>query len=883
MLSILKRFRLLVLALPFAIPGFITVAQAQEGADEVIEEIVTTGTRRAARSATDSAVPIDVIGGEDFISQGNTDMDALLRGAIPSYNVNAQPISDAGTIVRPANLRGLSPDSTLVLVNGKRLHRSAVIAFLGGGIADGSQGPDLATIPGIAIKQVEVLRDGASAQYGSDAIAGVINFKLRDNAEGLKLEARYGEFSEGDGATSQIAANLGLPLTDAGFFNLSAQFKDAEPTSRSIQRGDAQSLIDAGNTDVRTPAAQVWGSPEIKDDFAIWANAAIELDNNGEAYIFGNWSEREVEGGFFFRNPDTRPGIFGTTLNNPNWVDGVPIDPIWANEPESVGVRMIADINGTGACSFAQRGVTSVAGQPFTFDGMMPGNTDPLDPNRDQLSTALQDPNCAAFNSVAPGGFTPQFGGTVADGSITGGFNGELDNGMFYDISASYGRNSVNYFIANTVNGNLLGLGANTPRRFEPGSYIQSERNVNVDVSYPIEVGSFASPLNVAGGLEYRVEQFEIQNGDPNSFAIDPILSAQGFGIGSNGFPGFKPEDAGVFDRENFAAYVDLEADITDNFLMGVAVRFEDFSDFGTTTNGKVAARLQIADAFALRAAVSTGFRAPTVGQSNVRNVTTAFTDGVLADEATLPPTNPISVQKGGRPLQPEESVNLTIGAVLGLGNLDLTIDYFNIEVEDRIALTTTQVLTDADRQDLIDQGIQDASSFVGVRFFTNDFDTTTEGVDVVATLPVGDNTELTFSGNWTDTTVDRANPDIIGPTRVRQLEDNLPDIRFALIGNHDFGDFHGLWRINHYGEYYEAHLDDGTLPIEVGAETTLDLEFGYTFNDAFTIVVGGQNVLDEEPDINPWADIVGAQFPVTSPMGFNGAFYYLRATWDVY
>ena len=883
MLSILKRFRLLVLALPFAIPGFITVAQAQEGADEVIEEIVTTGTRRAARSATDSAVPIDVIGGEDFISQGNTDMDALLRGAIPSYNVNAQPISDAGTIVRPANLRGLSPDSTLVLVNGKRLHRSAVIAFLGGGIADGSQGPDLATIPGIAIKQVEVLRDGASAQYGSDAIAGVINFKLRDNAEGLKLEARYGEFSEGDGATSQIAANLGLPLTDAGFFNLSAQFKDAEPTSRSIQRGDAQSLIDAGNTDVRTPAAQVWGSPEIKDDFAIWANAAIELDNNGEAYIFGNWSEREVEGGFFFRNPDTRPGIFGQELDNPNWVDGVPIDPMWAGEPESVGVRMIADINGDGTCLFAQRGVTSDAGEPFTFDGSQPGNNDPLDPNFDQLSAALADPNCAAFNSVAPGGFTPQFGGTVADGSITGGFNGELDNGMFYDISASYGRNSVNYFIANTVNGNLLGLGANTPRRFEPGSYIQSERNVNVDVSYPIEVGSFASPLNVAGGLEYRVEQFEIQNGDPNSFAIDPILSAQGFGIGSNGFPGFKPEDAGVFDRENFAAYVDLEADITDNFLMGVAVRFEDFSDFGTTTNGKVAARLQIADAFALRAAVSTGFRAPTVGQSNVRNVTTAFTDGVLADEATLPPTNPISVQKGGRPLQPEESVNLTIGAVLGLGNLDLTIDYFNIEVEDRIALTTTQVLTDADRQDLIDQGIQDASSFVGVRFFTNDFDTTTEGVDVVATLPVGDNTELTFSGNWTDTTVDRANPDIIGPTRVRQLEDNLPDIRFALIGNHDFGDFHGLWRINHYGEYYEAHLDDGTLPIEVGAETTLDLEFGYTFNDAFTIVVGGQNVLDEEPDINPWADIVGAQFPVTSPMGFNGAFYYLRATWDVY
>jgi iron complex outermembrane receptor protein len=422
-----------------------------------------------------------------------------------------------------------------------------------------------------------------------------------------------------------------------------------------------------------------------------------------------------------------------------------------------------------------------------------------------------------------------------------------------------------------------------TPRNVKAGSYVQSERNVNIDVSYPVEVAAFASPLNIAAGVEHRVEQFEIKNGGPNSFFIDPDLAAQGFSIGSNGFPGFKPQDAGVFDRENFAVYLDLEADVTDNFLLGAAVRFEDFSDFGTTTNGKIVGRLQITDGFALRAAASTGFRAPTTGQSNVRNVTTAFTDGVLADEATLPPTNPISVQKGGKPLQPEESTNLTIGAVLAVGNLDITIDYFNIEVEDRIALTTTQTLTQEDIDDLLDLGIVDASSFVGVRFFTNDFDTTTQGIDVVATLPIGDNTELTFSGNWTDTEVDRFNPDIIGDTRVRQLEDNLPDIRFALIGNHDFNNFHGLWRINHYGDYYEAHLDDGTLPIEAGAETTLDLELGYRFGENLNVVVGGQNVLDEEPDINPWADIVGAQFPVTSPMGFNGAFYYLRASWDVW
>ncbi len=839
------RFLLMIPAVAVATLGPTPVAQAQ-GAEDVIDEIVTTGTRRAARTATDSPVPIDVISGEDFIAQGNTDMDALLRGAIPSYNVNAQPISDAATIVRPANLRGLSPDSTLILINGKRRHRAAVISFLGGGIADGSQGPDLSVIPGIAIEQVEVLRDGASAQYGSDAIAGVINFKLRDNAEGLLVEARYGEYAEGDGQTSQVAANLGLPITEAGFFNLSAQFKEADPTSRSVQRSDAAALIAAGNTDVRTPAAQIWGSPEVRDDFTLWANAGIELDNNGEAYLFGNWAEREVEGGFFFRNPNTRPSVFST---------------------DGGQTLLVADL------TFGSND-DMIACPTVTITNNVP------DPGA--LAAVVADPNCFVFNQIAPGGFTPQFGGKVVDGSITGGFTGTLDNGLLYDISASYGRNAVDFFINNTVNGNLAGR-LDTPRNFRPGSYVQSERNFNIDASYPVDVAAFSSPLNVAFGFEHRVEQFEIKNGDPNSFFINPDLAEQGFSIGSNGFPGFKPQDAGVFDRENIALYVDLEADITEAFLLNLAVRYEDFSDFGSTTNAKLAARYAFTDTFAIRAAASTGFRAPTTGQSNVRNVTTAFTAGVLADEATLPPTHPISLQKGGKPLQPEESTNLTIGAVISIGNLDLTIDYFNIEVEDRIALTTTQVLTQEDIDALLALGQADASSFVGVRFFTNDFDTTTQGVDVVATMQVGDNTELTFSGNWTDTQVDRSNPDIVGPTRVRQLEDNLPDIRFALIGNHTFGDFNGLWRVNHYGDYYEAHVDDGTLPIEAGAETTLDLELGYTFNDNFTVVVGGQNVLDEYPDINPWADIVGAQYPVTSPMGFNGAFYYLRATWDVY
>ncbi len=842
---------LLALALPFAVAlpqqGF------AQGAAE-IEEIVTTGTRREARSVTDSAVPIDVITGDDFVAQGATDMDAMLRTAIPSYNVNQQPISDAGTIVRPANLRGLSPDSTLVLVNGKRMHRAAGIAFLGGGIAAGSQGPDLSNIPGIALKQVEVLRDGASAQYGSDAIAGVINFVLRDDADGLSAEARFGEHFEGDGTTSLIALNLGLPLTDAGYANFSAEFSEADPTSRSIQRGDAQALIDAGNTAVRQPAAQIWGAPEVRDNFKLWANVGLDLGNNAEAYVFGNWGERVVEGGFFFRNPNTRGGI-----NNGPIIVGGPFD-----------------------------GLDSILVADFTFgpsdDGIacpqLPIINNVPDPT--QLALVDADPNCWAFNLLEPGGFTPQFGGEVVDASITGGTRGEFANGLLYDFSASYGRNAVEYFIANTVNPQLAAQELNMPRRFRPGSYIQSERNVNADFSYPIEFGNFASPLNIAFGLEYRVEQFEIKNGDPNSFFIDTQsdLPSQGFGIGSNGFPGFKPADAGIFDRGSFAAYVDFEADVTDNFLAGFAIRFEDFDDFGNTTDAKLAGRLQLTDNFAIRAAASTGFRAPTVGQSNVRNVTTAFTAGMLADEATLPPTNPISVQKGGVALDPEESVNLTAGFIASLGPIDLTVDYFNIEVEDRIALTTTQVLTPQDIADLLALGIVDAQSFTGVRFFTNDFDTTTQGVDLVATTSAemfGGSTDFALTFNWTDTEVDSFNPDIIGDTRVRQLEDNLPDTRFALTANHLNGDWRALLRLNYYGDYYEAHLDDGTLPIEAGAEFTLDAELGYNFTDSLSVTLGAQNLLDEYPDVNPWASIVGAEYPPTSPMGFNGGFWYLR------
>jgi len=825
----------------------------EEGLMKNVERIAVVGSRGAPRSVDDSPVPIDLIGGEELERGGNTDMLELLKGAIPSFNVHSNPISDAASLVKPANLRGLSSDSTLILVNGKRRHRASVIALLGGGINDGAQGPDISVIPSSALKQVEVLRDGAAAQYGSDAIAGVMNFVLKDDAEGGSLTARYGSYYEGDGESVEISGNIGMPLTEAGFVNVSFQYKDSEATSRSVQRPDAAGLIAAGNTAV-SDLAQIWGSPEVNDDLTIFVNSGLDLANDAEAYMFGNYSKRDVRGGFYYRNPHNRGGVYSN--------DG----------GETLLIGDIAEASG------AARTCLDV---PITSDNVLTQDN--------YITNVANNDNCFSFNELLPGGFTPNFGGSIVDTSLTMGTRGEFDSGITYDFSGSVGYNQSSYVIYDTVNASL---GLDTPRDFNPGKHTQLEKTFNMDFTKEISVDMFES-LMLAGGYEWHDESFEVTAGDVDSYTAGAYTD-QGFGIGSNGFPGFKPEAAGEYTRKNSAFYVDSEAQVTDAFLIGAAIRFEDYSTFGTDTNYKLTAQYNLTDDFSLRTSVSTGFRAPTVGQANYSNVQTALEDGALVDSALLPATNPVAIQLGATELTPEESESYTLGAVWNIGDVFITLDYYNISVEDRVSQSTKYELTDADKVALKADGVANVDSIQLVSFFTNDFDTTTQGVDFIANYATDlfdGNATFSLAYNFNETEVDNFT-DITGDFKVSRLENDLPNHRATLTWSQNWEKVNFLLRGNYYGEYQGVHVDYDATVNTGEAAVTLDAELSYSVTNEIVLSVGAQNLLDQQAtEINfteagaaecggcvnsQW----GGQYYETSPFGFNGGFYYVKATY---
>ena len=793
-----------------------------------IEGVVTIGSRAQPRSVIESAVPIDVLGSGEFVKQGGTDLNDLLRNVVPSYNIATQPISDAATVVRPANLRGLAPDHTLVLVNGKRRHRASVIYWLGNGISDGAQGPDLSAIPAIALKQVEVLRDGASAQYGSDAIAGVMNFELRDNYEGIAIETKAGAFQDGDGELYAIAANLGLGQRDL-WANLSLEYGYSGDTIRSIQRIDAAGLIAAGNSRVNDPA-QIWGQPEIAGDLKLFANyGATLVEDVANFYGHVNYATKRVEGGFFFRNPNTRGGVFskdgGATL-------------------------LIGNLSGSG-----ETPVVAVANNV---------------PDGAALGTVKDDDNLFSFQEMFPGGFTPRFGADTRDTSIVAGLRGTVMEKLGWDLSASLGQHVSDFFINNTVNASL---GPDTPTEFDPGNYVQQDINLNFDVTYPL-----MNELFLAAGAEYRIESFEIVQGQKESFEIGP-LAAQGFSAASNGFPGFSDVASGSWNRANVAGYVEAEFRPVQNWLLGAAVRGENFDDFGSTLNYKLATNFGVTDELKLRGSFSTGFRAPTPGQQNAFNVTTEFDvdKNDLVNNGTIPSTNAAAELKGGEPLQPETSINITAGIIVLLSEVNVTLDYFNIAVQDRLSLSKNYELTDAERQQLLAAGITSAGNLDRFRFFVNDFDTRTQGIDVVLTAPVGKG-DVSLAYNYTDTEVTDST-DLTGELRIRLLEEGVPKNRWSLTMRQPVNaNWSVLGRASYFGGWWEGTL----VEHKFSSEMVFDVETTYAFSDTgISLTVGGQNILNNYPDkiLQPYR--FGNLYGEYSPFGFAGAFWYAKANYN--
>ena len=890
---------LLSLAVPLVV-AFPQQSFAQEDEDEVLEEIITTGTRVADRSAADSPVAVDVIAGAEIAQNSSADLQDMLRTAVPSFDVNTQPISDAATVIRPANLRGLSPDNVLILVNGKRRHRGSVISFLGGGISDGAQGVDISAIPSLALKQVEVLRDGASSQYGSDAIAGVINFVLRDDAEGAELTANYGSTFDSDGDNYRIAGNIGFPLGNSGFLNLTAELNDSEGTIRSVVRDDVQSYIDAGYLSgdefqtINSYTSEVphyWGQPDVEDDIKIFVNSAIELSDSAEFYFFGNYGERTATGGFFYRTPlanpfsSQRPGVYAGPLVDP--LTGI-ADPDQDNpDPASVPSVLVGDLDGGTSC----------------IDGIPQPNG--IFPDAMFLADVTADPNCFSFLETIPTGFVPRFGGDNEDSAIALGIRGEFDlgTGMSYDFSASRGSNQTQFFINNTINASL---GPNTPRDFVPGGQEQTETIVNADFVYSLAVDSFASDLNVAFGAEYREEEFDLTAGDPASFALGP-LADQGFSSSSNGYGG-SPNSTSA-SQDSTAFYIDLEADVSDAVTLQAAVRFEDFSEFGDTTDYKIAGIVHVSDTFKIRGALSTGFHAPTSGQASITNVTTQNVAGVLIDQGTLPLSSPagqlaadfVESQGNGRPeLGPEDARNFSFGVAFDIGESTWTIDYYDIQLEDRVALganvdfldalnfadpnnnnytTVSAALTGLDADGVIDRnefiGLDDLSEF---RFFSNSFDTSTTGIDIVGrfgfALGSGDS-DITIAANYNKTEVDdvgTVNP--ISDGRVSALEDLLPNIKGSVTWTHAQGNFRTLLRANYYGGWD----DTGNGVPNIGAEFLVDAEVAYQVRENIEVIAGMANMFDVYPDKNPGAGDLGQLYSESSPFGFNGGQWYLRA-----
>ncbi|OYY91108.1 MAG: hypothetical protein B7Y45_04885 [Sphingomonas sp. 28-66-16] len=860
------------LAMFAALPAY---AQSAPAADEPAapgDTIVVTGSRFATRTVAQSPVPIDVIGGEELQASGYTETNKVLNQLVPSFNFPQPSLTDGTDSLRPATLRGLSPDQTLVLINGKRRH-SAALLNLNGSVGRGSSAVDLNEIPPIAIDRIEILRDGAASQYGSDAIAGVINLQL-SRKTGVSASVTYGAYNSvmpgvsqatgvavgptglpivavaggggndilqlnttgkdrevHDGQTLTLATRLGLPVGDRGYFVFSAQFRDRDPTNRS-------------GADPRRQYATIGDPRELTinrynhrygdgkaTDYNIFINAGYELTPDVEAYAFGSYGQRDANGaGFFRRSNDARNRDFAASTT------------------------------------------TFV---PFYPDGFLP-----------LIDSDIRDVSGAIGVKASLGEWTA-------------------------DLSLVYGSNRLDYGVESSFNTSLGGIAS--PRKFDAGGLSLGQHVLNLDFSRKLDLSFFKS-VGIAFGGEYRTENFKIRAGEPTSYINGPF-SAAPFNAsgGSQVFPGFRPNNAVDATRSNWSGYVELDTDINDQLTLQLASRYENYSDFGSTFNGKAAARYEPFKGVAIRGSISSGFRAPSLAQQFFATTSTNNTvvNGVaqLIEVGTFPVSDPVARALGSKPLRPEKATNIAGGIALDLiPGLSLTADYYNIEIRNRIVLTEN-LTGGAVVAQLQAAGINNVTS---ARFFVNGVNTRTQGVDIIGTYRVPEfglgKFRLTAGYNYNETKItSRAalsiptltNSVLFGRTESFRLTDGQPRSKINLAVDWTLGDLSLTARTNRYGKVSSAAssgvtVTNGTVNIPaLGTQTgdfTLtpkwitDFEIRGKIFKNYELAAGVDNAFDVYPDRLPIAagftpNSYFLPYSSLSPYGFNGRFVYVRGS----
>jgi len=822
---------LLMTSIPFSF------AQVDPGAKN-IEEIVTIGTRKKGRVSTDLAVAVDSLSAEDMLSTGQTEVGRMLQNLAPSFNFSSSTISDGTDALRPATLRGLGPDQTLVLVNGKRRHTGALI-HVNTSVGRGAAGVDMNAIPASAIKRIEVLRDGAAAQYGSDAIAGVINIVLKDDGSAGSLNVSYGGYSEGDGETITVNASNSFELGDSGYLTASFEYRDRENTNRAGLTGQCQyTCTTVAGVQIASVATEDRERAFNRKNFrigdsdseqlALVFNAGMEL-GDGDLYGFLTYSDRESESAGFYRRANQGS-------NNPVLDDG---------------------------------------------------------------------------EAFYPDGFLPRIGTEIDDISFGGGFRTELWGDVSLDVSLTHGRNDFQFTINNSINASQVQLAVNnltsasqirsqTPRSADAGKLGIALTTFNIDMVTQVDERS------LAWGFEYRIDDYSIDAGSFVSYG-----DFDGVGGGNAGiqvFPGFQPGNEVDEDRDVVSLYFDAENEITERILLSAAVRYDDYSDFGDTFNFKLAGRIFISDSVTFRAGVSTGFRAPSMQQLYFNNVSTQFNGmGMPVDVGTFRNDSVLANAIGIPDLKEEESLNISLGAVFQLmDGWSLTLDYYNINIEDRIVLS--EQLTSGLGSAILDAALL-ANQVTGAQFFLNAVDTETSGIDLISTYNMGlgdGNLRLTFAANVTNTNIEDVfspgglqgiSPNSVYGAQARSIvEDWQPKDRINISANYSVDNYSVYLAFNRFGEYTVL---DGGQSQTFGDKVLTDLRVVYDFNERVSVNLGGNNIFDVTPDGNKVGQsrtgtIVDSSMNQivqsagvfefnrrSAPFGFNGAYYYAGVSYS--